>query len=120
MDKEKIAKLFSTGKFKEVYDCIAANAQWEVIEENRYIGKDKIVQNCEHVTNYFQSLTTHSNIKSIISTGNSVVIEGTAEFIKDAKTISFVKACDVYTFNDQCRIESITSYCIQSDTLPKD
>lgn len=115
MNKEKVAELFSTGQFIKVYDFIAENAKWEVVEENNYIGKKEIVENCEQVTKYFKSVTTNFITKNIISNHKVVVIEGTAEFIRDNKTISFVTACDLYRFNDQDQIESITSYCIQRE-----
>lgn len=113
MNKEQIAELFSMGQFIEVYDFIAEDAAWEVVEENNFIGKKAIVENCEQVARYFQSVTTNFITRSIVSNDKMVVIEGTAEFIRDNKRISFVTACDVYGFNDRNEIKNITSYCIQ-------
>ena len=42
-----------------------------------------------------------------------VVVNGTAEFLKDGKQISFISACDIYEFNEDKKIEKITSYCIE-------
>jgi len=44
----------------------------------------------------------------------TVVINGTAEFLRDNKRVSLVLACDVYEFNEKSEIQKITSYCIQS------
>jgi hypothetical protein len=41
---------------------------------------------------------------NIIAEGNKVVINGTAEFLRDNKRISFVSACDVYQFDDNNQI----------------
>ena len=114
MTKTEIAKSFSNGEFEKVYDCIADDAVWEVVEENRFAGKKNIIANCKQVADYFRTVTTHFTILNIISQGNKVVINGTAEFIKDNKRVSFVSACDLYEFNDRGEIQKITSYCVQA------
>jgi ketosteroid isomerase-like protein len=114
MTKIEIAKAFSNGEFEKTNDYISENAVWIVVEEDTFIGKQAILNNCEQVGNYFQSVTTNFNTLNIITEGNNVVINGTAEFIRDNKRVSFVSACDVYEFNDNNEIQNITSYCIQS------
>jgi len=114
MTKSEIAKAFSNGEFEKTYDFIAENAEWTVIEEDRFVGKQAIIENCEQVGNYFKSVTTDFKTLNIITDGNKVVINGTAEFFRDNKRTSFVFACDIYEFNDDDQIQTITSYCIQS------
>lgn len=114
MTKTEIAKSFSTGKFDKVYNYIADDAVWEVVEENSFAGKKNIIANCELVAGYFHTVTTNFTILNIISQENKVVINGTAEFIKDNKRVSFVSACDLYEFNYRGEIQKITSYCVQA------
>ena len=114
MTKSEIAKAFSNGEFEKTYDFICKNAEWIVIEESKFTGKQAIIDNCEQVGNYFKSVTTNFKTINIITDGNNVVINGTAEFLRDSKRISFVSACDVYEFNKDNQIQKITSYCIQS------
>ena len=114
MTKTEIAKAFSNGEFEKTYKSISDNAEWIVIEEDRFIGKQAILDNCEQVGNYFKSVTTNFKTLNIIADGNKVVINGTAEFLRDNKRVSFVSACDVYEFNEKSEIQKITSYCIQS------
>ncbi|WP_100612759.1 nuclear transport factor 2 family protein [Confluentibacter lentus] len=114
MTKAEIAKAFSNGTFDKTYDHIAEDAIWEVVEENMFVGKKAIVENCNLVAAYFKSVTTNFKTLHVISEENKVVITGTAEFIREGKRVSFVSACDVHEFNDQNKIERITSYCIQS------
>ncbi|GAA5225023.1 nuclear transport factor 2 family protein [Membranihabitans marinus] len=113
MTKTEIAKAFSNGEFEKTYDYIAENAEWIVIEEDKFTGKQAIIDNCEQVGSYFESVTTDFKTLNIIAEGNNVVIIGTAEFLRDGKRVSFVSACDVYEFNDANQIQKITSYCIQ-------
>jgi len=114
MTKTEIAKAFSNGEFEKTYKFISDNAEWIVIEQDRFIGKKAILDNCEQVGNYFKSVTTNFKTLNIIAEGNKVVINGTAEFLRDNKHVSFVSACDVYEFNEKSEIQKITSYCIQS------
>jgi len=114
MTKRAITKGFSNGEFEKTYDFIAENAEWIVIEEDKFSGKQAIIDNCEQVGKYFKSVTTNFNTLDIIADGNKVVVNGTAEFLRDGKRVSFVSACDVYEFNDANQIQKITSYCIQS------
>lgn len=114
MTKTEIAKAFSIGEFEMTNKFISENAVWNVVEENNFIGKQAIIDNCEQIGNYFKSVTTDFKTFNIIADGNKVVINGTAEFKRENKRVSFVSACDVYEFNDNNQIQNITSYCIQS------
>jgi hypothetical protein len=114
MTKVEIAKAFSNGEFEKTYKFISDNAEWTVIEENRFTGKQAIIDNCEQVGRYFKSVTTDFKTLNIITDGNKVVINGTSEFLRNNMRVSFVSACDVYEFNDNNQIQNITSYCIQT------
>lgn len=114
MTKKDISVAFSNGEFENIYDLIAENAVWTVIKENTFIGKQAIIDNCKQVGAYFKSVTTNFVTLNVISENNTVVVNGTAEFLRDNKQVSFVSACDLYEFNDNNQIQKITSYCIQS------
>jgi len=114
MTKTEIAKAFSNGEFEKTNKFISDTAVWTVVEEDTFIGKQAIIDNCEQVGSYFKSVTTNFKTLNIIADGNKVVINGTAEFLRDNKRVSFVSACDVYEFNEKSEIQKITSYCIQS------
>ena len=113
MMKVAIAKAFSTGEFEETYDFIADDAVWVVVEENTFEVKRDIIENCEKVSAYFKAVTTDFKIFHVIADGNNVVINGTAEFLRNNKRVSFVSACDIYAFNAEGQVQQITSYCIQ-------
>ena len=114
MTKTEIAKAFSIGEFEKTNKFISDNAVWTIVEEDNFIGKQAIIDNCEQVGNYFKSVTTDFKTLNIIADGNKVVVNGTAEFMRENKRVSFVSACDVYEFDDNHQIQNITSYCIQS------
>lgn len=109
----EIAKAFSNGEFEKTNPFISENAAWTVVGEDHFIGRQAILDQCEQVGNYFQSVTTDFKTLNVITEGNIVVINGTADFLKDNKRVSFVSACDIYEFDDNNQIQHVTSYCIQ-------
>ncbi|HOZ77118.1 MAG TPA: nuclear transport factor 2 family protein [Ferruginibacter sp.] len=112
-NKEK-ATAFSNGEFEKTYHFISDNAAWTVVEENRFAGKQAIIDHCEQVGNYFKSVETDFKTLHVIEEGNKVVVNGTAEFLRENKRVAFVSACDIYEFNNNNEIQYITSYCIES------
>ncbi len=114
MTKQEIALAFSNGEFEKTVEYIADEAAWEVVEENTFVGKDAIIENCNQVAAYFKSVTTDFKTLNIIAQDHKVVINGTAEFSRNGQRVSFVSACDLYEFNINGQIQRITSYCIVS------
>ncbi len=110
---QQIAESFSGGQFDKVYQYLTDNIIWNVVGENSFTGKQAVIDNCEQVASYFKAVTTNFTTENIIVDNNRVAINGTAEFVKNGKRVSYVWACDVYEFNDQKELEKITSYCIQ-------
>jgi limonene-1,2-epoxide hydrolase len=113
MTLQQIAESFSGGKFNQVYQYLSDNILWSIVGENSFEGKKAVIDNCEQVASYFKTVTTNFKMQNIIVDNNRVAIEGTAEFIRDGKRVSYVWACDIYEFNDKQALEKITSYCIQ-------
>ncbi len=114
MTKQEIALAFSNGEFEKTAEFISIDAVWEVVEENTFVGREAIIENCNQVAEYFKSVITDFKKLNVIVQDNKVVINGTAEFSRNGHRISFVSACDLYEFNESDQIERITSYCIQA------
>ena len=110
-----IATAFSNGEFEKVYPFIADNVEWVVVGDETFEGKYAVVNNCEQVSKYFKSVTANFNTMNVITQKNMVVINGTAEFLRDNIRVSFVDACDIYEFNEQLKLQHITSYCISQN-----
>jgi ketosteroid isomerase-like protein len=113
MINTRIAELFSKGEFESTLDFIANDAVWEVVGENNFIGKQAIIENYLQVEAYFKTVTTNFQVQHVIADEKMVVINGTAEFLRDGQRVSFVSACDLYEFSADNLIQKITSYCIQ-------
>jgi len=110
---QQVAESFSVGQFDKVYQYLSDSIIWNIVGENNFVGKKAVIENCEQVASYFKTVTTNFTTECIIVENGQVAIQGTAEFVRDGKRVSFVWACDVYEFNDRNEVDKITSYCIQ-------
>ncbi|MBX2951504.1 MAG: hypothetical protein KF870_03295 [Leadbetterella sp.] len=63
MTQKQIAEAFSTGNFELIYPYLADDVQWTVVGEDHFEGKKAVIDNCDQVAGYFQSVTT--NFKTI-------------------------------------------------------
>jgi UDP-N-acetylglucosamine transferase subunit ALG13 len=111
--QKQIASDFSLGNFAEVFEYMADNIRWEIIGEQTLEGKEKVMVHCQNIATYFKSLSTDFKIHQTIQENEKVVIIGLGEFIRDSKTVSKISACDVYEFDSENKISSISSYCIE-------
>ncbi|HCN36129.1 MAG TPA: hypothetical protein DIS94_00250 [Bacteroidetes bacterium] len=108
----KIAKNFSTGKFDNAESYLTENCSWEIFGEMKLDGKNKILEHCQNISGYFNSVETEFTTHNVISNDNSVSINGRAVFKKDNEIKAIVNSCDVYEFNNDFKIKKIYSYCI--------
>lgn len=113
MNPSQLAQSFSTGDFERVFPFLSDTVLWTVIGSESFSGKDAVVENCRQVAGYFRSVTTRFAVIRVIEGTDSVVVTGTATFIRPDKRLSFFHACDVYVFSPEGRVEEIRSYCIE-------
>jgi PhnB protein len=112
ISKSEIAQAFSGGQFQECFDYMTNETIWNTPGEHYLTGKDEIVPFCNNIAAYFKSVTTKFTQLNLVENDNCVTINGTAEFIKNDKRVSFISSCDVYQFTSDNKLLTITSYCI--------
>lgn len=110
--QKEIAESFSNGNFELTFPYLAENIVWNVVGENLFNGKIKVIENCKQTSEYFKSIETDFKTEDVIVAEDKVIIRGTGEFIRDGKRVNLITACDVYEFNDNNELKAITSYCI--------
>lgn len=112
MNKKEIAQAFSGGHFEKCLDYLTDQTIWNTPGEQFLTGRNEIEPFCKNVAAYFSSVTTNFKQLNLIENDHCVAINGTAEFIREGKRVSFVSSCDVYEFDSENKIMSINSYCI--------
>jgi hypothetical protein len=111
--EKDIASSFSLGRFEEVFEFMSDEIKWEIVGEQTLTGKSNVMEHCQNISAYFQSITTDFNIQQTIVEKAKVAIMGLGEFSRDGKTTSKISACDVYEFDSEDKLLSISSYCIE-------
>jgi hypothetical protein len=114
-NQKEIATFFSNGLFHKVFDNLAQNIEWNTIGDEKLIGLAEVKKKCERVSEFFNSVETDFKIINVLEDNNKIAINGTAEFLKDGKRLSFISAFDLYEFGVNNKIERITSYCISHE-----
>ncbi|MCS1351006.1 nuclear transport factor 2 family protein [Mechercharimyces sp. CAU 1602] len=113
LTQKQIAESFSNGDFEPSFPCLAKTIEWNIVGDKTIEGKEAVIEECKQTSDYFKTITTNFTTLNVISEKNRVAVNGTAEFIRDGQRLSFVSACDVYTFNDKHELQRIDSYCIK-------
>jgi hypothetical protein len=58
---KQISEAFSGGQFKTVYEYLSENIEWKIFGEKVLQGKESVIEHCEQVAGYFQSVTVNVN-----------------------------------------------------------
>lgn len=112
MTKLEIAKAFSGGQFEQCFGYLTDETTWNTPGEQYLKGRTEIEAFCIKVASYFRSVTTRFTQLNLIENDCCIAINGTAEFFRDGEKLAFISSCDVYEFDTENRIKTITSYCI--------
>lgn len=116
MTKREIAEAFSGGQFDKCFDYLTDQTIWNTPGEQYLTGRNEIEPFCKNIAAYFISVTTNFKQLNYIENDHCIAINGTAEFIREGKSVAFVSSCDVYEFDSDKKIKSINSYCITERT----
>ncbi len=109
--KEK-AIAFSLGEFDKVIESFADGIVWEVVGESLFRGREEVMNNCNIVKSYFESVETSFSVENVLKEGNMVVVIGRGEFFRENTLLSSVEASDYYEFDEEGRLLKVKSYCI--------
>ena len=112
MTKLEIAQAFSGGQFEKCFKYLTDQTIWNTPGEQFLTGRKEIEPFCKKIAAYFSSVNAIFKQLNRIENDRCVAINGTAEFIREGKRVSFVSSCDVYEFDIDNKILSINSYCI--------
>ncbi len=113
LSKKEIAELFSTGKFEATFPYLAEEVIWKIAGDKQLNGKSEVVSICKDAALTESLSQTIITTEQVIKDDNKVVIKGSGEFIRHGKKVRLVAACDIYEFNADHQVESISSYCIE-------
>lgn len=111
LTNQEICEAFSKGNFEITYNYLAEDIEWNIIGDKILKSKNSVIDFCNKTAQYFSEVTTIFSITNLITEGNCVVINGTAQFVNKQDKTTHVSSCDVYRFKVD-KLQDITSYCI--------
>jgi len=103
---------FSNGIFDVVFSYLHTNVVWNLFNQGCITGKDNVVDECKRIATYFETVDTDFQTTHTIQENNKIVISGVGIFSRNGNLLSEVNSCDIYVFDENNQIISISSYCI--------
>ena len=113
---QEISEAFSGHRFAEAYEHLADGVRWELDGELVIEGKDAVVAACESSTVEMSKLASveFSHFESIA--GDRLAVVGAeARYEEPNGSISVVSSADVYEFDGEGQVTTITSYAVELD-----
>lgn len=107
-----VAEAFSRHDFTAVYDHLAEDVQWSLVGGEQCEGREAVVEWCERSAGYLATVSTRFSKFRLLSAGDHVVVDSTAEYTAKGEEPSVVASCDIYRFAGG-KVAEVTSYNIE-------
>ena len=114
MDAQQIAEAFSRHRFREVYDRFAPDLRWRVPGQDTLEGKDAVIAACESSLAGLEQLerTEFSRFVSVAGPSTAAV-DAIGHYIAADGARSVVSSADIYEFDADGMVTTITSYAVE-------
>jgi ketosteroid isomerase-like protein len=109
---EKIARAFSSHRFKEALPHLADDIIWTLVGSEPVIGRKAVKQACKRTGAYLADVTTEFQRFRTVVGDESVVVDSLARYTEAGGDVSVVASCDIYDFVDG-RVTEIVSYTVE-------
>jgi len=115
-DTQLISEAFSRHRFTEAYEHLADGVRWVLDGEDVIEGKGAVVAACESSTVEMAKLASveFSHFESVA--GDRLAVVGAEARYQDPDgSVSVVSSADVYEFDGEGQVTTITSYAVELD-----
>lgn len=113
----QVAEAFSSHRFSEAYDHLAADVRWVLVGGSTIEGRDAVIRACEETASGLEQVTaTFLKFRSVVGT-DAVAVDAVGRYLDANEAISVVSSCDIYEFSHDT-IVSITSYTVELEAAP--
>ena len=116
VNTQQISEAFSSHRFTETYEQLADGVRWELDGEGVIEGKGAVVAACESSTVEMAELASveFSRFESVA--GDRLAVVGAeARYEEPDGSVSVVSSADVYEFDGEGQVTTITSYAVELD-----
>jgi SnoaL-like domain len=110
----EIAEAFSGHRFPETYDHLAADVRWVLLDHRAIEGKDAVVDVCDSSAAEMAELARveFSRFDSVAG-DRLAVVDAQARYESPDGSVSVVSSADIYEFNGDGLVTTITSYAVE-------
>ena len=116
MEHQQIAEAFSGHRFAETYDHLADGVRWVLPGHATIEGKDAVVAACDSSAAEMAQLASAKFTRFISVAGDQVAaVDAVGRYISQDGSLSVVSSADIYEFNPDHLVTTITSYAVELD-----
>ena len=116
MGTRQTAEAFSSHRFTEVYDVLADDVRWVLPGQATLEGREAVVAACEAAAAGFRGLAGHELTRLVAVADDRVAaVDAVGRYTSEDGSVSVVSSADVYEFDADGRLTTITSYAVELD-----
>ena len=114
MSTQQIAEAFSGHRFDETYEHLAAGVRWVLPGQATIDGRDAVVAACRSSADEMAGLAS-TEFSRFVSVGGARVaaVDAIGRYVSPDGSVSVVSSADIYEFDDDGRVTTITSYAVE-------
>ena len=114
---KQIAEAFSGHRFSEVYDHLAADVQWFVVGRGPIDGRDAVIEACDSSAAEMAQLASMEFTRFVSAAGEHVAaVDAIGRYVSQDGSVSVVSSADIYEFDAEGLLTTITSYAVELET----
>ena len=116
MDTQQIAEAFSGHRFPETYENLADDVRWVLPGHAAIEGKQAVVAACESAAAEMAGLESTEYTRFVSVAGErAAAVDAIGRYVSPDGSVSVVSSADVYEFDDDGLVSTITSYAVELD-----
>lgn len=114
LDSQQVAEAFSRHRFADVYDRLSRDVRWVVPGQKTVAGKDAVVAACESSLAGMSELAS-TDFSRFVAVGDDRVaaVDAIGRYVSQDGDTSVVSSADVYEFDADGLVVTITSYAVE-------
>ncbi len=117
MNTKQIAEAFSGHRFVETYDHLAADVRWVLPGHSTIEGKSAVVEACNSSDVEMAALGSVEFTRFVsVADDHVAAIDAVGRYVSPDGSVSVVSSVDVYEFDGEGDVTTITSYAVELDT----
>jgi ketosteroid isomerase-like protein len=116
LDTKHVAESFSGHRFAEAYEYLAEDVRWVLPGHTTIEGKRAVVEACDTSASEMASLASAEFGRFVsVACDRVAAVDAVARYVITDGGVSVVSSADVYEFDGDGRVTTITSYAVELD-----